>query len=175
MGLKIPRTLVEFILLGPEDDRRQLQDSPILGDVWAEFAKRPGERLELLITPYKEEVAATAAQHLQKAITRPRTDPPANIAYLQGIVAASLSLAEVIQHVVPVTYWWGESRIVEQMHGYFGQREHLTMMLQATRQQAENWLNDTVSPPEAKHEFEALHRLSSLAAILVWAAKQPDG
>jgi hypothetical protein len=175
MGLKIPRTLVEFILLGPEDDRRQLQDSPILGDVWAEFAKRPGERLELLITPYKEEVAANTAQHLQKAIRRQPTEPPANIAYLQGIVAARLSLDEVIQHVVPVTYWWGESRIVEQMRDFFGHRDRLTALLQTTRDQAEKWLNDAVVPPESRHEFEALHRLSSLAAILVWAARQPDG
>ena len=41
MAISIPRTLVEFILLGPEDDRRQLQDSPILGDVWVEFARNP--------------------------------------------------------------------------------------------------------------------------------------
>ena len=41
-SLEVPRALVEFILLGPEDDRRQLQDSPILGDVWLEFGrKRP--------------------------------------------------------------------------------------------------------------------------------------
>jgi serine protease AprX len=173
MGLKIPRTLVEFILLGPEDDRRQLQDSPILGDVWAEFAKRPGERLELLITPYKEEVAANAAQHLQQTIKRQRTDPPANIAYLQGIVAASLSLDEVIQHVVPVTYWWAESRIVEQMKDYFDDRAQLTKVVQATRDQAEKWLSDAVVPTESRHELEALHRLSSLAALLVWAATQP--
>ena len=46
-ALKVPRSLVEFILLGPEDDRRQLQDSPILGDVWIEYAKDPSARLEL--------------------------------------------------------------------------------------------------------------------------------
>ena len=57
MAIEVPRALVEFILLGPEDDRRQLQDSPILGDVWVEFAKRPGDRLELLITPYKDQPA----------------------------------------------------------------------------------------------------------------------
>src|SRR3954463_4707629 len=100
MGLRIPRNLVEFILLGPEDDRRQLQDSPILGDVWVEFARRPGERLEMLITPYKEEVAAVTAQHLHKAIA-PVPNEPTNIAYLQGIVAARLRLDQVIQHVVP--------------------------------------------------------------------------
>ena len=52
MPIGIPRSLVEFILLGPEDDRRQLQDSPTLGDVWVEFAKKPAKALELLITGY---------------------------------------------------------------------------------------------------------------------------
>ena len=68
MPVEVPRSLVEFILLGPEDDRRQLQDSPILGDVWIEFAKKPGQALELLITPYKEESAAAVASSLVKQI-----------------------------------------------------------------------------------------------------------
>ena len=41
MPIPIPGPLVDFILLGPFDDRRQLQDSPILGDVWAEFGIGP--------------------------------------------------------------------------------------------------------------------------------------
>jgi len=60
MALAIPRPLVEFILLGPEDDRRQLQDSPILGDFWLEFARNPAAALELLITPFREHAAGTA-------------------------------------------------------------------------------------------------------------------
>ena len=78
MGLKIPRLLVEFILLGPEDDRRQLQDSPILGDVWVEFARQPEKRLELLITPHKEQAAAETANALNKL--RARTGPRPTIA-----------------------------------------------------------------------------------------------
>lgn len=37
----IPAALIEYILLGSGDSRRQLQDSPILGDVWIEYAKHP--------------------------------------------------------------------------------------------------------------------------------------
>src|ERR1700704_5268285 len=102
MAIEIPRSLVEFIPLGPEDDRRQLQDSPILGDVWVEFAKNPGGRLELLITPFKESTAGTVArelrQVLQRALPKPHADSGgttdrdgrgqedrSNIAYLQGI------------------------------------------------------------------------------------------
>jgi serine protease AprX len=40
-SIRLPRDLVEYILLGPAVDRRQLQDSPILADVWIEYAKIP--------------------------------------------------------------------------------------------------------------------------------------
>src|ERR1700676_1494431 len=66
MAIEVPRAVVEFILLGPEDDRRHLQTSPILGDVWVEFAKKPSEELELLITPYKEHRAGTVAHELSE-------------------------------------------------------------------------------------------------------------
>ena len=66
MAIPIPRKLVEFILLGPEDDRRQLQDSPLLGDVWMKFAADPAGRLELLITPHKDHSAASVASILAK-------------------------------------------------------------------------------------------------------------
>jgi serine protease AprX len=49
MAIEIPRALVEHMLLGPPDDRRQLQDSPILGDVWIAFASRPDQAIDLLI------------------------------------------------------------------------------------------------------------------------------
>ena len=61
MPIPIPRALVEFILLGPTDDRRQLQDSPILGDVWIAFAENPAETLDLLITPHKTQPAGHVA------------------------------------------------------------------------------------------------------------------
>src|SRR4051794_21506691 len=135
--LEIPRALVEFILLGPEDDRRQLQDSPILGDVWIEFARRPGDRLELLITPFREQAAGTVASVLtgdrvikdgvivnapDRAADATAPDTPilgdANIAFLQGIVAASLTFEEVIRHVVPMTSWWGDKRIAGGIQRY---------------------------------------------------------
>jgi len=61
MTIEIPRGLVEYLLLGPTRDRRQLQDSPILGDVWIAFALHPGEPQELLITPERQQTAAMVA------------------------------------------------------------------------------------------------------------------
>jgi len=116
--LELPRALVEFILLGPEDDRRQLQDSPILGDVWLEFGRKPGKRLELLITPYKDQPAATVAAVLtgdlviEAGVLKDGSGDGlpvrANIAFLQGIVAASLRFDEVLGYVVPMTSWWSD-------------------------------------------------------------------
>jgi hypothetical protein len=110
-GIEVPRKVVEFILLGPEDDRRQLQDSPILGDVWVEFARNPGRKLELLITPYKEHAAGKVA----RALVDCREIRNADIAYLQGIVAARLTFEEVVRFVVPMTYWWNDRNNGEQI------------------------------------------------------------
>lgn len=86
------RALVDLILLGPAGDRRQLQDSPILGDVWLAFAAKPSERMDLLITPYRDHPAGPVA----KAISRALRDPgEALVAYLQGLVAARLIFREL--------------------------------------------------------------------------------
>jgi serine protease AprX len=114
MAIDIPTSLVEFILLGPADDRRQLQDSPILGDVWIEFAKEPNSHRDLLITPYMLQPAGTVAfvidyRHDKLFGENPEHEGP-NIAYLQGIVAAHLSFKELLRVVVPITNWWDEKR-----------------------------------------------------------------
>src|SRR5215207_10122731 len=117
--IPIPSPLVEFILLGPMEDRRQLQDSPILGDVWVEFGKAPADPLDLLISPYRGLHPGAVAYEIDKALENKREaersakpdskhpdehDP--QIAFLQGLVVASLTFAEVAQLVVPKTKWW---------------------------------------------------------------------
>jgi serine protease AprX len=114
MPIPIPRTLVEFILLGPTDDRRQLQDSPILGDVWIAFAENPAESLDLLITPHK----TLAAGHVAAKIARRIDRDGADVAYLQAIVAARLRFVEVLSVVVPMTEWWHEKRTQKMLESY---------------------------------------------------------
>ena len=159
MTVEISRSLVEYILLGPTNDRRQLQDSPILGDVWIAFAKAADTSLDLLITPTRAQTPAAAvvaastspttavsppagAGALRAAvpappagISRPAGTAPtagevakaisdrverddANIAYLQGIVAARLDFEEVLLVVVPMTDWWHNSRNRKQLDFY---------------------------------------------------------
>jgi hypothetical protein len=86
MSLAIPRRLVEYLPLGPDGDRCQIQDSPILGDVWIAFAKEADKPQELLITPHRAQTAGRVATELDKLIERPLKNP-AETAYLQGIYA----------------------------------------------------------------------------------------
>ncbi len=110
MAIPIPTPLVEFILLGPQDDRRQLQDSPILGDVWVEFGRRPAERVDLLIAPYRGKHAGSVAAAIDHGIENEedheKDEDEAGIAFLQGIVVARLKFEEVMRVVVPKTKWW---------------------------------------------------------------------
>ena len=180
MALRIPRSLVEFILLGPEDDRRQLQDSPILGDVWVEYAKNPDERLELLITPYKEQPAAIVASTLRKALegaskrgTLPRNKRPADlsdIAYLQGIVAARLTFEEVMRFVVPMTRWWSDKRIKSAMDVYIDDPATMEKELKATCDEALKWLADETDA--SMQDLPTRKRYAALAGLILWAADQ---
>ena len=80
------RALVEFVLLGPTTDRRQLQDSPILGDVWIAFANEPSKAHDLLISPYKTRaagpVAALLARRLRPLRPAKAAQAASHVAYL---------------------------------------------------------------------------------------------
>jgi hypothetical protein len=117
MAIGIPRALVEYILLGPPDDRRQLQDSPILGDVWIAFAREPDRQLDLLITPFKTQTAGSVAVAIEGRLERSAKDDP-NIAFLQGIVAARLYFHEILRAVVPMTGWWHSPRTQQELRSF---------------------------------------------------------
>ena len=112
MPIRIPTPLIEFILLGSTEDRRQLQDSPILGDVWLAFGKSPSGRLDLLISPYMTRHAGEVADTIRIGLAKKyknatnEKNKVADIAYLQGLVAANLSFQDALEVVVPKTKWW---------------------------------------------------------------------
>lgn len=189
--LEIPRPLVEFILLGPEDDRRQLQDSPILGDVWIEFARKPGERLELLITPYKEQAAGTVAsvltggRHIRNGAVINSPDGAAdaigadtsvlgeaNVAFLQGIVAASLTFEEVLRHVVPMTSWWADKRIAGGVQEYIDDPVAMVTEIEGIFAAAKRWFTDDSDKDRGEmmmQERETQQRYIALAGLILWA------
>jgi len=91
-GPFLQRKLVEQLMFGAGRIRRFTQDSPVLPDVWLEYALGPGDRsagsfpergdadpapaVELLVTPFQELPSGEVRQELQErlAVERGRID-----------------------------------------------------------------------------------------------------
>jgi hypothetical protein len=170
------RALVELVLLGPTNDRRQLQDSPVLGDVWIAYAIKPTEAIDLLITPHKTYAAGPVAVQIAKRLNQiemkrgPGQD--SQIAYLQGLVAARLFFEELMRVVVPMTQWWHDREEKNDLKRYKGD-SRLDEMIQAVIDwtQAKNE-DEQVEASSAFAAFNSLDRYVSLAAIILWAATE---
>ena len=174
----IPAELVEHILLGPADDRRVLQDSPLLGDVWTAYALDPGNVRDVLITPHRTATAASVASIIpeglrMRAAERAReTDPkPAprdkerpKVAYLQGLVGARLYFDEVLCILVPLTQWWRQPKVIGRILEVGENKERLEKLLRrdASRQ--------GVVQPVADN-FSSLERYIALAGLIYWVSK----
>jgi serine protease AprX len=189
MAVPIPGPLVEFILLGPLDDRRQLQDSPILGDVWVEFGKQPDARLDLLIAPYRGEHAGSVAAEIDKGLSS--DDDEANIAFLQGLIVARLTFEEVMRVVAPKTQWWinrrpkgDEPPTERQETGVQDDSEQKTnaeavqKVLEYTPDEVKSALKEILESAKAWHsktdarrlqELPSLKRFLALTALILWA------
>lgn len=177
----IPPELVEHILLGPEGDRRVLQDSPLLGDVWTAFALDPGVAQDVLITPHKRATAAGVARSIPKALKvnareREGLEQPTpskhpfvrpKVAYLQGLIGARLYFDDVLRVLVPRTQWWYEPKVSERIaHLEEGKNEgKLKELLRRGRTEA-------VLPSRGGFEnFSSLQRYIALAGLLYWVGK----
>jgi len=169
------RAIVEFVLLGTTHDRRQLQDSPILGDVWAEFAARPARCVDLLISPYRTQSAGPVASRLAARLaTFGVPHPPdqeAHVAYLQGVVAARLYFPEVLRIIVPMTGWWKERLVEEELKSYLD-TEKLPSVIDGIL----GWAR--AEGPDSQNElaaglanFAALDRYVALAGLILWAGE----
>ena len=127
------RPLIEQLMFGTGRVRRFTQDSPVLPDVWIEYAKGPGEEAErltgpsgtgdpfppvkLLLTPWRESFAGDIRVLLRKRIADERKTPqwralghnpkaPVRIIYNQSTVAATLYFEDLVRAVLPMTGWW---------------------------------------------------------------------
>lgn len=171
------RALVELVLLGPTNDRRQLQDSPVLGDVWVAYAVKPAAAIDLLITPHKSAPAGPVAKLIAdqiRALKIKRTKNEASkIAYLQGLVAAKLFFEELLKVIVPMTQWWTDPKIQKQLLAYV-KGGHLTQKIQAIMDwaRAEGDEDPSTLPADDFATFTALDRYISLAGIILWAATE---
>jgi len=170
------RDLVELVLLGPTSDRRQLQDSPVLGDVWIAFADKPAEPLDLLITPYKNCPAGPVSVQISKKIKKlklPREKgEEANVAYLQGLVAARLFFQELIRLVVPMTQWWRDQKVQEGLKKAY-EKKNLGPRIQAIIRWAQADNEETRTElANAFADFPALDRYVALTGVILWAGLQ---
>ncbi len=173
------RALVELVLLGPTDDRRQLQDSPVLGDVWIAYAMKPADAIDLLITPHRTQpagpVAVRIARRLNRLGAKRQRQEQSQIAYLQGLVAARLYFEELLRVIVPMTLWWSEHKVQEGLHDYVT-GDLLRKRIQAVIRWAKAKNEDEQAlAATAFAEFKSLDRYASLAGIIYWASQQPRG
>ena len=170
------RALVELVLLGPLNDRRQLQDSPVLGDVWIAYAVKPGAAIDLLITPYKScpsgPVAVKIAEQLKALRLKRKKDEESQVAYLQGLVVARLFFEELMHVIVPMTQWWNDRKIQQALKGY-GKGDDLKAKLQTIIDWAKAQTEEDQEEAADKFaRFSALDRYITLAATILWAAAE---
>jgi serine protease AprX len=168
VAIPIPRTLVEFILLGPTDDRRQLQDSPILGDVWIEFARQPDEAVDLLITPFRLQAAGQVATAIDEVVEY----RDAHIAYLQGVVAVTLPFKELLRVVVPLTQWWGEKRIRTAIAVYTADEHRMVNDIDEILEAARAWYAKKKNIGLQMRDKPPFVRYVTLASLILWAGEQ---
>ena len=175
---KSSRELVDLILLGPTGDRRQLQDSPILGDVWIKYAANPRKPWDLLISPEKKFAAGAVAAAIAKALRtlRSKVDPEgkdsAEVAYLQALIAAKLTFRELLQVVVPMTVWWKDRKIQEQLANRSPlQKLRKTIPAIRTCLNLQEDEDPDTSPLRYFSKLGALDRYVALAGVILWASK----
>jgi serine protease AprX len=117
---KLDRELMEQLMFGTGRVRRFTQDSPVLPDVWLEYAKGPSERLtgepeepgpfppvKLLLTPFRENHAGDIRRELRERLEAERgsRDMP-RVIYNQSTVAATLCFEDLVRAVLPMTAFW---------------------------------------------------------------------
>jgi subtilisin family serine protease len=102
--------MIDVLLMGVGGRRRQLQEFPVLGDVWAQYAEHPGEPLDLLITPTWEKPTGDVARLIAHTGLHDsdRGPYPRRVAYVHDLVVAQLSLDDLTTIALPATKWWDQ-------------------------------------------------------------------
>jgi serine protease AprX len=108
--MAIPREELTRWIFGAEEARRYTQDSPILPDVWLAYGEAPDDSIDLLLTPHAKSTAAALASALAHNLGGPELGGKhlegARLAYSESYVVASLSFAQLIRCVLPLSRWW---------------------------------------------------------------------
>src|ERR1044072_1141444 len=144
--------LIEFIL-GPLNDL-QLQNSPVLGDVWVAYAVKPSDAIDLLITPHMTAPAGPVARVIADRVSDLKlkrvTSEESKIAYFQGLFSAKLFFEELLRIIVPMTQWWNDPKIQKQLQAYV-KGNHLKETVQAIMKWAREETDD--EPTQSTEDF----------------------
>ena len=131
---RLTRRLLEDLMFGSGRVRRFTQDTPVLPDVWLEYAGVTGDEdavrqaprpafpfppVKLLLTPFRENAAGDVRMALVERLGQMngrndiyRTFGHASgfprVAYNLTTVAATLHFEELVRVVLPMTDWWAQ-------------------------------------------------------------------
>lgn len=126
--------LLNRLVFSTFGDQRYTQDSPIMPDVWTAFARTPGARIDLLLTPKMGDSASQLAAMLNDRLesfehqdayesrlrslplgelVRSLENPPGydaraefEIAYSRSSLVARVDFRHLIGVIMPMTEWW---------------------------------------------------------------------
>ena len=99
-----------------EGVERFTQDSPVLPDVWFTYFDDPKKPQKLLINPFMGRSAGLVAKELRDVTARDDPKQRVRVAHLPGIVAATLTFAQMMRITLPSTVWW-EARVRAMLAG----------------------------------------------------------
>jgi len=106
--MAIDRNLIEDAIFGWRGSQRFTQDSPVLPDVWIEYALRPGQAVGLLLEPSGGTSPATVYRALADKLGEQEAKA-ARLAQNRTTVVADITLAQLVEIVLPLTQWWADS------------------------------------------------------------------
>src|SRR5262249_51340244 len=114
-------------------------------------------------------VAAALSKYRRETDEPPRLGK-ADIAFLQGIVAATMSFEEVIRFVVPMTNWWSERKIADNIETYRTKPAKIVEDIQRLLGAARVWQQGSlVKGATPMRDVESHIRYIVLAGLILWA------
>jgi serine protease AprX len=120
--MRIEREWFEQLIFRGAAARRFTQDSPVLPDVWLEYAQSypvDGKPVDLILTPHRTAAPADLAHALRRRIASEKASrrgrrgkgggTDANIAYHLASVVACLTFEELVRALLPLSPWWRDT------------------------------------------------------------------
>jgi serine protease AprX len=154
------RSVVRTVLYGAGAQRRFTQESPIMSDVWTAYLDGRGGRQKLLIAPWNEVRAAEVVKQMRD-LMKSKFDATRTV-YNRITVATELTLDELIQYVLPLTFWYAD--VIEK-----GPQEHRTKTTSPEEirlpSKEEVW-EDVLRPPKPTYPWRALLPSIRMAGII---------